>query len=94
MVVNLAQVWAAKAYVASGGPRVVATGLRLTPQQYEVLLRDVRVQAPAFGEPIPSMLYGLAVHVDRYLAPGVWRLTGRDGALLYDSRQGRKGSEW
>lgn len=72
------------------------TVVRLTPPHYMELLRYSRhsMLPPSAPTPEPPPVLGLAVIVDQWLPDGVWRLTGEDGRLLYDVRQGKKGSEW
>lgn len=66
-------------------------GIRMHPASLETLARVVMPAPTRTGD---WVFGGLTVYVDRWLPPGVWRLTAADGTLLYDSRQRRKGSEW
>lgn len=83
-----------RAYVWTGWA-IEPRGVRMHPQTYESLLRSVETVRTAFPDPNGVVrLTGMAVVVDRWLPPGVWRLTAADGSLLYDSRQGKRGAEW
>lgn len=65
-------------------------GIRLHPEGVAALGRQVFPSPTVTG----SRVIGLELTVDRWLPANVWRLTGVDEVLLYDSRQGRKGLEW
>lgn len=92
MGLNLALLFTAKAYVWTGWA-IEPVGLRLHPEAYARLARSEEVLLTR-THANPDWVGGLAVTIDRYLPPVVWRLTAADGSLLYDSRQGRKGNQW